>query len=508
MFDALLPGLAASFAPINLAYITLGLLVGFAVGVLPGLNRSAAVAIAIPISFYLPPVTAISFLIGIAKGGASGGAVTAILVNTPGEPSSAATCLDGYPLARQGKAGKALKVALIGGFVGDAVATVVLIAVAQPIASVAIRVGPFEAAAILIFALTFIAALSGSSMAKGLMAGCLGILFGCVGVDIETGGQRLTFGWHEIADGIPLVAVGLGMFALAEMLGQIEEKEAAAAARVIAAAQAKGEGDRVTAADLRTVAPVYMRSTTIGILVGILPGIGGTVASFMAYATEKRIAREPERFGRGAIEGVAAAETADNANVPAALVPLFALGIPGSNVAALLIGAFMVHGIAPGPMMFEKFPQVVAGIYVSMLVAAVLMLAIGWFIMGLLARLARLPASCIVPPVLGLCLIGAYLEGSGMSTVYLMVGFGLLGFLMRKVGMSIIAFVVGFVLAPEFERSLRQAVSLSSDNPWQALDHPVALLFVGLAVAASALFVVSHRRLERRLALLESRSAS
>lgn len=204
---------------------------------------------------------------------------------------------------------------------------------------------------------------------------------------------------------------------------------------------------------------------------------------------------------------MAAAETADNANLPAALVPLFALGIPGSNVAALLIGAFMVHGIAPGPMMFEKLPQVVAGIYVSMLVAAVLMLAIGWFIMGLLARLASLPASCIVPPVLGLCLIGAYLEGSGMSTVYLMVGFGLLGFLMRKVGMSIITFVVGFVLAPEFERSLRQAVSPSSDNPWQALDHPVALLFVGLAVAASALFVVLHRRLERRLALLQSRSA-
>jgi putative tricarboxylic transport membrane protein len=483
MLEGMIAGFALAATAQNILYIAFGLVIGFAVGVLPGLNRSAAVAIAIPMSFYLPPIVALSFLIGIAKGGACGGAITAILVNTPGEPSSAATCLDGYPMARQGKAGKALRIALVGGVFGDFVATLLLIAIAEPLARMALRIGPVEMVAILIFALAFIAGLSGSSLGKGIVAGLMGMLFACVGLDIETGGERLMFGYIELSDGIPLIAVGLGMLAVAEKLSQVEER-GNTSARILGRVDS-ADGGRMTGADLRRVLPTYTRASGIGVLVGVIPGLGGSVASFLSYGIEKRLSSEPQNFGHGAMEGVAAAETADNAVIPAGFVPLFALGIPGSNVAALLIGAFLIHGITPGPSMFQQHGATIGGIYVSMLIASAMMLILGFGLMGAFARLALVPDRIIVPVVLCLCLIGAYLEGSGMSTVVLMLVFGVLGYFMRKFDYSIVCFLVGFILARPLEKALRQSMAITDGNPAALMEHPIALALLALACASA-----------------------
>jgi putative tricarboxylic transport membrane protein len=497
MLSGLIAGFGEALSPFNLAYIIAGLLIGFAVGVLPGLNRSTAVALAIPLTFYLPPVTGISFLIGIAKGGATGGATTAILINTPGEPSSAATCLDGYPLARQGKAEKALKIALLGSVFGDIIATAVLIAVAQPLAAMAVKIGPFELAAVLIFALTFVAGLSGRSMLRGLAAGALGLFLSTVGTDIEAGTPRLTFGMFELADGVSLLAAGIGLLGVAEMLIQLENPEGSAG-RIASVATTNPDDRRVTAADLRATAPDMLRASGIGVVVGIVPGLGGSVASFMSYAAAQRASATPERFGHGAIEGVAAAETADNAVVPASLVPLFALGIPGSTVAAMLIGAFTIHGIQPGPSMFQQHAGVIGGIYASMVVAAVLLLIIGWLLLKPFAQLARVPDRWVVPVVLCLCLTGAYLDdGGSVTAMFIMLGFGALGWLMRKLDYSVVALLVGFILGAPLERALRQSLALADGDPAVLLDHPIAIGFLLLAAGSAWYLGRAHARLKR-----------
>lgn len=495
MIDGFIAGLGLALAPQNLAYIALGLFIGFAVGILPGLSRSTAIAIAIPITFYLPPVTALAFLVGIAKGGASGGATTAILINTPGEPSSAATCLDGYPLARQGKAEKALKVALIGSVLGDLVSTLVLIAVAQPIAAVAVQVGPFELVGILLFALTFIAGLSGRSMLKGLISGALGILVGCVGLDLDSGAPRLAFGILDLYDGVPLLAIAIGMLALTEMLTQAGT--AGSRAEILGNASPDPRDRMVTAADLRLCAPTYVRSTLIGIVVGVIPGLGASVASFMAYGAAKRASKTPQRFGKGALEGVAAAETADNAVIPASMVPLFALGIPGSVVAAMLIGAFTIHGIHPGPTMFQQHGDVIGGLFASMVIASAMMLLMGWLLLKPFAQLARVPDKWVIPPVLCMCVVGAYMENGGMTTVYLMLGFGALGYAMRRLDYSVVSFLVGFIVGPALERAVRQSLALSGGDIGMLFERPVAVAFLILAVVAAWYLGRSHVRLRK-----------
>jgi putative tricarboxylic transport membrane protein len=496
MLSALLSGLADAVMPLNLAFITLGIVLGYLVGILPGLNRPTAIAIMIPLTFYLPAVTAISFLIGIAKGSATGGAATAILINTPGESSSAATCIDGYPLTKQGFAEKALKVAVLGSVIGDILATIVLIAIAQPLARFALAIGPFELAAILVFALTFIAGLSGSSLTKGLIAGALGALCATPGIDAESGAPRLTFGSTELFDGVPIIAVTIGMLALSEMIWQIEHPEAAGErgdSRPL-----DREANRLRPSEVLALIPTFLRSSAIGIVVGVIPGLGASVGSFMSYGAAQRASRTPELFGHGAIEGVAAAETADNAVVPASLVPLFAIGVPGSVAAALLMGAFTIHGVTPGPAMFERNPQLIAGVYAGMIIASLVMLVIGWYFLRVFARVAQLPTSIVVPVVIALCLLGAYMEGSGMFGVYLMLGFALLGYVMRKLEFSLVTFLVGFIIGPLLEQALRQSIIIA-DGRWTALlDHPIAVAFLAIAAASAFWLTRSHMLAQHR----------
>ena len=358
----------------------------------------------------MTPLTAVAFLIGIAKASGAGGATTAVLINVPGEPNAAVTCLDGYPLARNGKAKLALETALYGSVIGDVIGTLALIALAHPLAKFALGIGPLEMTALMLLALTFIATLAGDSLLRGLAAGIFGVFLATVGLDIESGTPRMTFGYTELLDGIPLLAVTVGMLGLSEMVIQAEELLSRSPTESAVAVHADMKEDGFGWRTLRYLFPTFLRSSIIGTAIGLIPGLGPSVASFASYGLAKHFARPGEEFGKGELKGVAAAETADNAVVPASFVPLFALGLPGSVSAAILIGALTIHGLTPGPRLFDENPRLIYGIFGTMIVAAVLMLVVGRIGLVAFAKLTRVPATIIIPVVVMLCIVGSHLE--------------------------------------------------------------------------------------------------
>ncbi|NJO22315.1 MAG: Tricarboxylate transporter family protein [Sphingomonadales bacterium] len=466
-----------------IVYVTFGVFVGYVVGALPGLNRATAIALLIPFTYKLPPLVGISFLIGINKGGATGSAVSAILVNVPGEPSAVVTTLDGYPMTRQGKSQKALKIALYGSVAGDFLATIALIVLTAPLAKLAIGTGPVELTAVLIFAITFIAAVSGRSFFKGLIAGFLGLFLSAPRLDIETGQPRLTFGWQDLYDGIPLLAVAIGTLALSEILVQIDKGwRANYGHKASFMDSGKPEDRRLSWVEFVKCIPTILRASFVGIGVGILPGLGASLSSFLAYSWTKNADKDPGRFGKGAIEGVAAAETADNASVPASLVPMFAIGLPGSVSTALLMGAFMMHGLTPGPYLFRDDAVLVYSIFIGMLLASAILLVIGILGQRFFSRLILVSDAILLPIIIFLCIAGAYLEGSGMFGVYLMLIFAFVGYFMKKYDFSFVTFLIGFILGPMAELSLRQSLILTDAKPSSLVDYPVAIVFLLMAV--------------------------
>ena len=483
--EALLAGFADSLTLSAVGFVSLGVLIGYVVGVLPGLSRPTALAVAVPLTYYMSPLAGIAFLIGISKASGAGGAITAILMNVPGEPNAAATCLDGYPLARQGKAHKALTIALYGSVIGDLFATVVLIIIAAPFAKIALAIGPVELSAILLFALTFIAGLSGPSLLKGLIAGALGLFLATVGLDIETATPRLTFGFLELSDGVPIMAIAIGILGLSEMILQIEDRFMGRESQAVHTAATDREKGGLTWNEFKGCLRTILRSCCIGTGIGVLPGLGATVATFAAYAAARRASTDPDSFGKGNLEGVAAAETADNAHVPASLIPLFALGLPSSLGAAILIGAFMVHGIAPGPLMFQRHARLIYGIYAAMLITSLVILVVGRIGLEGFALLARVPTTIITPIIIFLCVAGSYMEGSGMFGVYLMFGVAVFGYLLRKLDFSFVTLLIGFLIGPMFELSLRQSIIITHGNARALLDHPVAVAFLLLTVLSA-----------------------
>lgn len=465
------------------SYVTLGVAIGYLVGALPGMNRATAIALLIPFTFELDPLVAISFLIGINKGGAAGSAVSAILINVPGEPSSVVTTIDGYPMTLKGQSQKALKIALYASVFGDLISSIILILLALPLAKIAVGFGSIEIASILIFAITFIAAVSGRSFYKGILSGLFGLLLAAIGLDLETGMPRLTFGFIELYDGIPLLAVAIGTLALSEVLVQIDQAWRGHYARKVDQVKGASAADsHLSWAEFKQVMPAMLRGTTVGVIVGILPGLGATLASFLGYAWTKKSAKHPERFGKGAPEGVAASESADNASVPATLVPLFAIGLPGSLATALLMGAFMLHGLTPGPFLFKDDSELVYGIFLGMILASLMLLLVGIVGQRFFSRVIAAGDTIILPIIVFLCFIGAYLEGGGMFSVYLMIVFAVVGYFMKKYDYSFVTFVVGYVLGPMAELSIRQALVISDANPAVLIDHPVAIFFLLLTV--------------------------
>jgi putative tricarboxylic transport membrane protein len=483
VFDVILTGLASALTVTNLLLIVLGVFIGIVVGAIPGLNGPMGIAIAIPLTFVLDPLTAIAFLVGINKGANFGGSISAVLINVPGAAEAMATTFDGYPLARKGKPLKALKMALYSSVVGDTFSDLVLILVAAPFAILALTMGPAEITALMMFALTFIAAVVGKSMAKGLIAGALGLFCATIGLDPEASTPRMTFGVLELEEGVPLLAMVIGMLALSEIMIQIEQHLRARAAgtleRINAFDPNTPKEDRVVSmpefmGTFRTI----MRSAVIGTVIGAIPGLGATLAGFLGYGAAKRASKKPEEFGHGSLEGIAGAESANSATVGANLIPTLALGIPGNLSAAILLSALIIHGLEPGPLIFKSHGAVLYGLFGAMLVANLINLFVGQLGLRLFAWVIGLPHQYIHPVIVLLCFSGAYLITQSMFAVCLMVGFAILGYVMRKMDYSIVAFIIAFILGPLFEDALRQTLVLFGDDPVQLIYRPIAVGFV------------------------------
>lgn len=494
--DALLSGFADALTLTTLWYVALGVFLGLAVGAVPGLSAPMAIALGVPLTYSMAPVTAIGFLVGINKGGFYGGALSAIMLNTPGSAEAAATAYDGYPLARQGKGMKAIKMSLYASVFGDIFSTVLLIVVAAPIAGLALRMGPSEVCGLILFSLTLIAALESRSLAKGLAAAAVGMLFSTVGMDPVVGEPRLTLGLFQLESGVRLVGLAIGLLALSELIVQTEDADLGADASAAAVTfSSRPEDNRVSWAEFKASLWTMVRSSGIGAVIGALPGLGATVAGFLAYGAARTASKNPESYGKGSLDGVAAPESANNAVIGAALIPLFTLGIPGNVAAALLIGAFILHGVTPGPLMFEQHSDMVYGIYAAMLMGNVLLLGIGYAGIRFFTKVLRTPKIVLYPVIIYICLVGAYLEEPSVFSVGLMVGFAMLGYFMKKLQFSFVCFIVGFILGPMLELSFQQTVISYGGNYGELLTRPVTVGLGALIIVFLLWkFVFFHRR--------------
>jgi putative tricarboxylic transport membrane protein len=482
----LIAGIGDALALTNMMFIALGVLTGIVVGAIPGLNGPMAIALALPVTFYLSPLGGIAYLIGIMKGGTFGGSVSAILLNTPGSPEAAATAFDGYPLAQQGKALKAMKMALYSSVFGDTFSDIVLFLVAVPMATLALMMGPPEMSAVLIYALTIVAGLSGKSLIRGVIAATLGGVVGTIGLDPESALPRLTFGFVDLDDGVTLIPMAIGLLALSEVLIQIEAQilgRAGVARRINPFGKdIPRENKIVTWAEWRECFRTIMRSSLIGTGIGALPGVGAVVAGFLGYAGAKRASKTPEQFGTGKLEGVAAVEAANSAVSGANLIPLLAIGVPGSLTAAVLIGAFLVHGVQPGPLIFKDHARLIYGIFAAMAIGNLFNLLIGQFGLRFFAYVVSFPNRIIYPIVILLCIAGAYASANSMFEVAIALIFAVVGYFMRKLDFSFAAFIIGFALTPQTELFVRQTVILFSDRPLDLVYHPIVLFFLALTV--------------------------
>jgi len=474
-------GLGTALQPANLLYCFIGTLLGTLIGVLPGLGPTATIAMLLPITYNLEPVSSLIMLAGIYYGAQYGGSTTAILVNLPGESSSAVTTIDGYQMARQGRAGPALTTAAIGSFFAGTVATFLIAAAAPPLTAVALKFGSPEYFSLMVLALITSVALAHGSILKALAMIVLGLLLGLVGTDIYTGTPRMTLGFLELADGINFVAVAVGVFGIAEILRNLEnEREREVGVKTVT-------GMMPTRDDFKAMSGPIVRGTLLGSALGILPGGGSVLASFAAYTVEKKISKTPERFGKGAIEGVAGPESANNAAAQTSFIPMLTLGIPANPVMALMIGAFIIQGIVPGPNVAVERPQLFWGIIASMWVGNLMLVVLNLPLVGLWVRLLRVPYYVMFPAIMAFSAIGVYSINSNIFDMYSVALFGLVGYLFFKLGCEPAPLLLGFVLGPMLEEHLRRAMIISRGDPMIFLNRPISL---GLLIMAAIALVV------------------
>jgi putative tricarboxylic transport membrane protein len=470
-------GFGVALAPVNLLYCFLGVFIGTLVGVLPGIGPVAAMSLLLPVTFNASPEAGIIMLAGIYYGSMYGGSTTAILVNIPGEAASVVTCLDGHQMARQGRAGPALGIAAIGSFIAGTFAIVGLMLVAPALARFAVKFGPAEYFSLMILGLSILTYLSHGSLLKALVMACLGLVLGLVGLDSISGIPRLTFDRMELVDGVGLVPIVMGLFGVAEILANLEQK----IAREFVTARIKGL--LPSRQDWRESGWPLARGSLIGFLLGILPGGGAVISSFLSYGIEKRLSKTPEKFGKGAIAGVAGPEAANNAAAGGGFIPLMTLGIPPNVVMALLLGAFIVHGLQPGPLLMTQNPGLFWGIVASMYIGNLMLLILNLPLIGLWVQVLKVPYKILFPLILLFCLIGVYSIGNNVFDLYVMIGFGVLGYLMRKFGYEPAPLVLAFVLGPLMENNLRKALILSDGSFAIFVERPISLVCLALALA-------------------------
>ena len=486
----LMAGFAAALTLNNLMFALIGCVLGTLIGVLPGLGPAAGTAILIPLTFNLDATGAIIMLSAIYYGAMYGGTITSVLINVPGEAASVVTCIDGHAMARQGRAGSALGIAAIGSFVGGVLATVALVAVAMPLATLALKFGPAEFVALMVAGLCLVVGLAGKNILAALLMTVIGLLFAMIGLDPVRGAPRFTFGIEELFDGIGFVPVVMGLFGVAELLLAAEKRQA----RMI---EAELKNWMPTRQEIRQCAAPIGRSTLVGFVLGLIPGVGAIVPTFMAYVMEKRLSRTPERFGNGAIEGVASAETANNAYANAAMVPLLALGIPSSPTIAVLMGAFIINGITPGPFLFQEQPALVWTVIASFFVGNALLLILNLPLVGLWAKLLKIPFSYMCVGVLIFCVIGAYGLKQSLFDVWVMLGFGIIGYLLRKLDFPIAPAILALILGQMMEKSQRTTLEISGGNFSILLDRPVALALLAIPVIVIGFLLFKPRSLDK-----------
>jgi len=480
-----LSGLVSGFAVIltlqNLYYCFLGSLIGTLVGVLPGVGPLAAMALLLPVTFTVTPMAGMVMLASIFYGAMYGGSTTSVLLNIPGEAASVVTCIDGHQMARQGRAGAALGIAALGSFIAGTLGVLIMTFFAPAISAVAIRFGPPENFALMVLGLVCTLFMITGSPVKGALMIALGFLSAAVGIDVVNGTERFTFGTVELTGGLELLAVVIGLFGVAEVLANVEE-----------VVQGTLLTERIrnlwpTLADWRASWWPILRGSGLGFILGLVPGGGPVTASFVSYALEKRISPTPERFGKGAIEGVAGPESANNAAVAGSMIPILSLGIPGNPVTALLLGALIIQGIQPGPLFVTQRPDLFWGIVASMYVGNVFLLILNLPLVGLWAQLLRVPYHILFPVVLLLCVVGTYSANKNVFDLWVMLGFGVGGYVLRKLEYDLAPFVIAFVLAPLMEQSLRQSLVMSPDGAMILLYRPVTAVLLAAALLLVAL---------------------
>ena len=486
-------GFSVVLTPVNLFFCFVGVFIGTLIGVLPGIGPAGSVALLLPFTFNLPPVTAIILLAGIFYGSMYGGSTTSILVNIPGEAASVVTCLDGYQMARQGRAGRALGIAAIGSFLAGTLGVFLLQVMAPPVARFALQFGPTEFFALILFALTLLAYLAAGSMIKAFAMAAVGMIIGTVGIDSVSGVIRFTFGIKEFYDGLGIVPIVMGLYGVGEVLINLE----GIFQREFFRAQIRGLlPDKE---DWKASAKPIARGSLLGFFIGVLPGPGNIISSFISYTIEKRVSRFPEKFGKGAIEGVAGPESANNAATAGAFIPLLTFGIPTSATMALLLGALRIHGVIPGPLLIENNPDVFWGTIISMYVGNVMLLILNLPLVGIWVKLLKVPYGILFPLILIFCLIGAYANNNSLLEINLMLFFGFIGYLLRKTGFEPAPLIFAYILGPLWEESFRQSLLVSGGDLAIFFKRPISAILLSLAIIFILSSIFSSRKRRKLL---------
>jgi putative tricarboxylic transport membrane protein len=469
----------------NLLYCLIGVTVGQLVGVLPGIGPTTATALLIPLTYGMSPVSAIIMLSGIYYGGMYGGTITSVLINTPGEAASVITCLDGHEMAKQGRAGVALGVAAIGSFIGGMASILGLALIGPPLAEFALRFGPTEMFSLMLFGMTMVAGLMGTSIVRGLVAMFIGLTLSTIGMDPVSGMLRFTFGQPFLISGLDLVTISMGLFGLSEIFLGMENLLAVGKPEKLSSLFPRKE-------ELRSTTGAIARGTGLGFLIGLIPGTSSAIPALISYSLEKKLSKTPEKFGKGAIEGVAGPETANNSYCGGAMIPLLTLGIPSSPTIAILLGAFIMHGLTPGPILFTQNPTFVWGVIASMFIGNVLLVVMNLPMAGWWAKIAMIPARLLYPIVLILCIIGAYTVSNDLWDVGVMLVFGVIGYVMKKIDIPMAPIVLTYVLGAMMEKALLQSVKMNNGSLIGLVQSPISLTILILAAIVLVSSVVAE----------------
>ncbi len=474
----ILNGFAVALQPINIWYTFLGCFLGTIIGVLPGIGPSAGIALLIPVTYGMNPTSALIMMCGIFYGARYGGSTTAILINTPGEASSVMTTLDGYQMAKKGRAGAALAVSAIASFIAGTLGVIGLTLFALPLTGMALKFGPAEYFTLMFFAMTAVSSLAGKSPAKAMISTVLGLMIATIGIDLQSGQPRYAFGVPELQDGVGFIIAVVGLFAIAEVFFSMEEMTKGTRPEII---KLKGRLWLTREEWDRSVMPI-LRGGIIGFVIGVLPGAGGTIAAILSYVWEKRLSKHPEQFGQGAIEGVAGPEAANNSDTAGAMVPLLTLGIPGGGATAVMLGAFIMYGIQPGPMLFQNRPDLVWGLIASMYIGNIMLLILNLPLIGIFVRLLYIPSGILMPLIMAISAIGIYAINGNPVELYFGLIFGVIGYIFRKVDIPAAPMVLSLVLGGIMEQSFRQAMTISGGNPAVFVKSAICQTLVALSV--------------------------